>query len=196
MKKSTLALVLTTMALPSFAESKFSGELLLGTADQETELSVGGSTSADDTSIGIRGAYQYNENVAIELAYHNYGEAESSYIDVYGDTYHDKLETTSVNIGIKGVLPVDNNFSLAARLGLAMWDYTLTGTSAALPGGSLTLEDDGTDIYYGIGAQYDFNEKVFVGVEYTVTELDLSLLGVLSADHEVKNFSLSIGSRF
>ncbi|MFC1750416.1 porin family protein [Pseudomonadota bacterium] len=197
MKKYTLALVLATTALPSFAESNFSGELLFGTADQKTEISsLSSSSSGDDTSIGIRGAYQFNERIAIELAFHNYGETDDTYIDSFGDTINDKIETTSINIGVKGVLPLENGFSLAGRLGVAMWDYTLNETDSSLPGFVINSEDDGTDIYYGIGAQYDFNEKVFVGMEYTITEMDVSLFGIVAADHEVKNFSLSVGSKF
>lgn len=196
MKRLTLVLALTTTALPSFAESNFSGELLLGTADQETKISGGSSASGDDTSIGIRGAYQFNENIAIELAYQNYGEADDTYIDEFGDTINDKFETTSINLGVKGILPLENGFSLNGRLGVAMWDYELKETDSSFPGVVFNLDDDGTDFYYGIGAQYDFKENVYIGIEYTITEIDLSLLGIVSADHEVKNFSLSIGSKF
>lgn len=191
MNKIALALVVTFTASVCHAEGKISGELLVGKADQESEVS-GLSISGGDTSIGIRGSYLFNKNIAIEFAYRDYGESEDSYIDEFGDTITETLETSAIAVGVKGVIPLDNGFSLNGRIGISKWDYDIKETGSALPG---EFTADGTDLYYGIGAQYQFNEKVFIGLQYTITKMDVSLVFV-SVDHEVKDISLSLGVNF
>ncbi|MBL0710025.1 MAG: outer membrane beta-barrel protein [Colwellia sp.] len=133
MKKVVLSVLLMSSALPVMAESDFSAELLLGMADQE--LSAGGqSTSGDDISFGIRGAYSLNENFSVEAAYQSYGETDDTYIDDWGDTINDKLSSTALNLGFEGILPLENGFSLNARVGISFWDAELKETDSSLPG--------------------------------------------------------------
>ena len=218
MRKLTLGVLLvsSTIALPVIAEngnsipadsesnvstdkvttfSNFSAELLLGTANQKSEISGFGSTSGDDTSIGVRGAYNINKNVALELAYHLYGETEDSYTDEYGDIITDKVSSSSLNIGVKGILPLDKGFSLHGRAGLALWDAELEETDSYFPGEKIKMDDSGTDLYYGLGMQYQLNQQLNIGVEYTIINMGVSLSGV-SVDHDVKNLSLSLGYNF
>ena len=56
-------------------------------------------------------------------------------------------------------------------------------------------DDNGNDLYYGFGAQYNINSQVTVGLEYTITKMGISTEGV-SADFDVKNMSLSLGYKF
>lgn len=195
MKKLMVGILLTACSIPVLAESKLSGELLLGKADQKSSISGFGSTSGDDTSIGVRGAYQLSNHFSLELAYHNYGESEESYIDEFGDRINDKVESTALNFGIKGTLPFDGGFAVYGRAGLALWDVKYSATDSSMPGEVLALDDDGNDFYYGVGVSYNFTNNFFIGAEYTVTEMDVSIFNV-SIDHEVKNLSLSLGYRF
>ena len=184
-------IILGSTAFSAVAENDFSGEILLGTADQE--VSAGGvSASGDDISFGVRGAFSLSENFAIEGAYQSYGEADDTYIDSFGDTINDKLTTTALNIGVKGIVPLDNGVSLNGRLGISFWDAELKETDSAFPGQTFKADDDGNDLYYGIGIQYKINSQIFIGAEYTITKMDISTNGV-SADLDVNNISLSLG---
>jgi len=194
MKKVVLSVLLMSSVLPAMAENNFSAELLLGMADQELSAN-GQSTSGDDTSFGVRGAYSLNENFSVEGAYQSYGETDDTYIDEFGDTINDKLSSTALSLGIKGILPLDNGVSLNARAGISFWDAEIKETDSAFPGETFKGDDNGNDLYYGIGAQYQINPQIFIGVEYTMTKMGISTEGV-SADFDVKNISLSLGYKF
>ncbi|MGL1958196.1 MAG: porin family protein [Colwellia sp.] len=194
MKKVVLSVLLMSSVLPAMAESNFSAELLLGKADQE--LSVGSySISGDSTSVGIRGIYSLNENFSVEGTYQSYGETDETYIDSYEDTINDKLSTSALSLGIKGIIPLNNGVSLNARAGISFWDAELKETDSYYPGVIFVGDDNGNDFYYGIGGQYDINPQMFIGVEYTMTKMAISTEGV-SADLDVKNISLSLGYKF
>lgn len=189
-----LGVLLGSTSLSASAENSFSAEILLGMADQEVSA-YGSSASGDDTSIGIRGVVSLNKNFSAEIGYHNYGEADDTYIDEFGDTINDKLSTTAFNFGVKGILPLDNGISLNGRIGISFWDSELEETDSSFPGEIFKADDDGNDLYYGIGIQYDINSNIFVGAEYTLTKMDISTDGV-SADLDVDNISLSLGYKF
>ncbi|AHK17771.1 porin family protein [Thalassolituus oleivorans] len=189
-----VGVLLGSSALYASAENKMSAEILLGMADQELSTS-GLSTSGDDVSFGIRGAISLHKNVSAEISYHNYGEADDTYVDGFGDTINDKLTTTAFNLGVKGIFPLNNGLSLNARLGVSIWDSELKETDSSFPGQTFKADDDGTDLYYGVGAQYDINSNMYVGAEYTLTKMDISTDGI-SADLDVDNLSLSLGYKF
>ncbi len=85
-------------------------------------------------------------------------------------------------------LPVTDDFSAYLKAGVYFWDaeasfngnisagsVTYDGTTYA---GSYTLwsgSEDGTDAYYGIGAQYDINDKFGIRADYTMMEVDTSI---------------------
>lgn len=183
MKKTALAILLASMAMPSFAAldtTGFSGEVLLGSA--EHELSGGGVSFSDDVySYGIRGAYQINENFAVEVGYQDLGEAE---FKVDGVTIA-QMDISALTLGVKGMYPLQNGLSVVGRFGLSSIsaEASASGTSAS---------DDANELYFGIGGQYDINEQFYVGVEYLFASSDIA--GEL--DYDIGNLSLSAGIRF
>ena len=198
MKKLILASLVGLTSLPVAADSNFSAEFLLGKTDQEARTDYG-DVEGDDTSIGIRGGYSINENVTLELSYNNYGEIDKSYIDEYGDYINDKVSTTSMNFGVKGSIPLNNGLSIYARIGLSLWDVEFEETDSFYPGETFKGDDSGNDIYYGLGLQYQINDKAFIGAEYTLSEYGVKLGGDfqgLDADVDIKTFALSIGLNF
>ncbi len=198
MRKRALGLIIAVCSAPATADGQLSAELLLGTADQKSTTTFMGeseSTSGDDLSLGIRGSYRVNQNLALEIAYHNYGETDDTYIDSFGDTINNKVSSTAFNLGVKGMLPLDSGITLHGRIGVGIWDVEFWGTDSAFPGEVFTADDSGNDIYYGIGLQYDVSPQVSIGAEYTMTEMGVSAEGI-AVDHEVKNLALSLGFRF
>jgi opacity protein-like surface antigen len=185
-----VGVLLGSSALYASAENKLSAEILLGMANQEISTSDT-SPSGDDISIGFRGAMSLHKNISAEISYHNYGEADDIHIDGFGDTINSKWTTTAFNLGAKGIFPLDNGVSLNARLGISIWDTELKFTDSSIPGQEFKAEDDGTDLYYGIGAEYDINSNMYVGAEYTLTKMNIS-----TADSDVNNLSLSLGYKF
>ncbi len=195
MKKLVIGAILSLVPLATFAnDGRFTAELLVGNTNQEVEGNDG-----DDTSFGLRGVYNVNANFGVEASFQNYGEADYSYIDDFGDTINEKVSSDSLSVGIKGVLPLENGFSLNARLGIAFWNVDADITDSSVPGITFSGGDSGNDIYYGIGGQYSINEKFIVGLEYTVAEFGVSPDGDLqgiSTDLKIGTLALSIGVKF
>jgi len=206
MKKIITALALATLSLPTIANTDFYVEFLMGTAHQKADAGAGSSVSGRGTSWGVRGGYQLADYIAVELAFQDYGEAkESSDYDFEGTAldgvWSETLETTAFNLGFKAVIPFSTGFSLNARMGLSVWEveYNLSRESSdSLAGLSIVLDDNGNNMYWGIGAQYDFSNDILIGFEYRKLEANLntSLPGLRSVDHTIENMSLSIARKF
>ena len=206
MKKTTLALLLSVAATHTYADNFFSFEVMVGNTDQETSF---GSdllpTEGDDNSTGVRASYLINENFAAELTYQNYGEISSSFFygDIFG-TLTETVETTALSIGLKGTLPLENGLSITARAGMSRWDYSLEDRFSDIPELVFTLDEKGSDIYYGVGLEYEINSKVFVGLEYSILEFDETsairlegeTLDHVDFDHEISNLLVSAGVKF
>jgi OOP family OmpA-OmpF porin len=191
MKKITLGILLTSCALPVLAESNLSAEFLVGSAEQESSIESFDIISDNDLSLGIRAALKVTPNIAFELAYQDYGTAEDSYT-VDNDTVTIGVSSSAVNVGVKGIIPFENGLSLNGRIGLSLWDAEFEASALGETG---KTDDNDSDLYYGLGLQYNISPELMVGVEYAYTDMDVSLEGV-SVDHEVNNLSLSLGYKF
>ena len=191
MKNVTLTILLASLSVPALADNKISAEFLIGNADQKGSIKNVGSTSGDDLSFGVRGSYSLNENISLEAAYHNFGQTDDSYVDEFGDTINDKISSTSINFGVKGIIPLESGFSLFGRIGLSLWDVEFEETDSAFPGEKFKADDDGDDIYYGVGVQYSISDQLKIGAEYSVIDMGAEIESI-SVDNEVKNLSLSL----
>jgi len=117
LKRSIIVgVILGASAFSAAAENSTSAEILLGMAGQEASVD-GDLISGDDVSFGLRSAITFNKHISAELSYHNYGEADDTNIDEFGDTISDKFATSAFNLGVKGVFPLENGLSLNARVG-------------------------------------------------------------------------------
>jgi len=201
MKKLGLALIFAALSVPALAENRVSLELLVGSADQElkphamAEKDGEGRKAGDDTSYGVRGVVGLSRHMAFEIAYQVYGTLDDSYIDSFGDTIGEEWSTDSVNLGVKGILPLNESFNLVGRVGVSMWGLEIRLTDSFYPGEVMGVNSSGNDIYYGVGAEYNLNPRTSIGLEYTYTEMATSF-GGLAVDHEVENLSLFLGYKF
>ena len=194
MKTLIIASLVGLSALPAYAEDAFfSAELLLGQATHEF---IG--DSGDDISVGIRGAYNFNANFALEGSYQSYGEASWDYIDELDDDIGESTSASAFNLSVKASLPLEK-FSLYARLGLSFWDLDLEATDSAVPGMVFKGGDSGNDLFYGLGAQYAISETMNIGIEYMEAEYGAEFDGDFDggkADLELATVGLSLGLKF
>lgn len=201
-----LAVAFTSIALPAAADNGFSAELLLGSADQEFTASDSVDSvklSDNSMSYGVRGVYQFNDYFGVELSYQESGEAEKSFIDEFDATIGTEFETRQINVGVKGMIPLQGGFSLVGRLGLSSWDFDADLTDSDFPGVVAELSDSGSDLYYGVGGQYRFNDNLYMGLEYTMLNVDLGLGDLFDdptdpvrAEHDVNSIMLTVGWTF
>ena len=195
MKKLILGLLVSALTLPAFADSNFTAEILLGMGDQKYSIGNVNSSSGDDVTFGLRWGYHLNEYFGLELAYQNHGQIDGSYRDIYNDKINDEVRSSAFNIGTKGKYPFPNGLSVHGRVGISFWNFELEETDSAFPGEKLTEDDNGNNLYYGLGLQYDITSQLVAGIEYSYLEMDVSILGV-AIEHEVNNLALSIGYKF
>jgi opacity protein-like surface antigen len=106
----------------------------------------------DDTAFKIFGGYQINRHFAAEFGY-------SSLFDKNGG------EITAWELVGVGMYPLGNNFSIFGKLGLAKWD-----ASACAFG--ICASDNGTDLTFGVGVQYDLNPKFAIRGQWQRYDID------------------------
>lgn len=207
-----LALLISVASLSTYADSGIYGDVFVGSSSYEVDAVVSGTLEGENflerdtfstdntTSYGLRVGYQFIDFIAIELGYSEFGEADNTFIDDFDDTITQRFGLTAVTLGVKGILPLTNNFSLNARLGMASWDFSAEFQDSSVPGEVENLSKSGEDLYYGVGMEYSFSNSFYTGLEYSITNFDWSerdLEGFSSKiEGENSNIALSVGFKF
>jgi OOP family OmpA-OmpF porin len=113
------------------------------------EVGQGDTGDEDDIGYKLLGGYQFNRNFAAEIAY-------GILVDK-NDT-----EVTALEFVAVGLWPLADNFSLLGKLGFANWEVDS-------PGGG---NQDGTDITWALGVQFDFARNLAFRVSWQRYETD------------------------
>jgi OOP family OmpA-OmpF porin len=111
----------------------------------------------DDTAFRVLGGYQFNRNLAAEVGY-------GMLFDKGG------VDVTSLDVVGVGSFPLGNKFSLFGKLGIAMWEVD------AGPFGS----EDGNDLTYAIGLQYDISRNLALRGQWQSYDTDPEEVDVLT----------------
>lgn len=200
MKRLIATAALTTLiAAPAFAQS-YPGVpdegVYVGTALGQSKLKydIAGfyrdqgypNVSSDDTDTAFKlfVGYQFNPNFAVEASYVDFGDFTASDNDGSGRA---KLSVDGFTAALVGKLPIQDGFSVYGKLGLIAWDADLNESDNT---GSQSFGEDGTDPFYGIGAEYVVNQ-VMMRLEFE--RYDISEGG---EDLNIDLISASIGYRF
>ena len=171
MRKAILfaAALLTLPVLPAVAADN--GFYLGGSVGQANlkidDLSDGISTAdfdADDTAFKLIAGMRPLDWLGIEAAYVNFGEPEDT---VLGQKL--KADGDGISAFAVGFLPT-GPVDLFAKVGLISWDRKIGGT----------FDDDGTDLAYGVGAQFRvLGLSIRAEYEkYDISDVDLDMISV------------------
>jgi OOP family OmpA-OmpF porin len=115
------------------------------------------SVTVDDSDTGFKifGGFQFNKHLGAEIGYVDFGKVGFSGsalgIPVTGDT-----GVTAYTIAGVGTLPLNESFALFGKVGMFSW--TAKGNASA-GGVSISADDSGSDVFYGIGARYNMNKN-------------------------------------
>lgn len=142
MKKIAIATVFSAL----IASPAIAGDGYLGVNVGQNKIDV--SSVKESTAFGILGGYAYNENLAAEVAYIDLGSAERNFST-------SKLTGNVISIAAVGSLPLNNDFSVFAKLGYAQSKIEVPGIS-----------ETKSDLTYGIGAQYNASKTVGIRLGY------------------------------
>ncbi|EPC02851.1 hypothetical protein L861_23865 [Litchfieldella anticariensis FP35 = DSM 16096] len=156
---------------------------------------AGANTDDSDTGYKLFMGYDFGPNFALEASYLDFGDftaSASGFIDGTPASANAKLNIDGFGLGLLGRLPIQGGFSIHAKVGLIAWDAELSGK--AIYDGETVFEAsegaDGTDHFYGVGAEYVIN-RVMVRAEYE--RYDLSDSG---EDFTIDLLSGSVGYLF
>ena len=146
MKNIAIAVLLSAFIVaPAFAaDTPFYAGINVGSAKID---STGFSTT---TSFSLLGGYTFNENVAAEVAYTNFGSKDIG----FGFTY----KSSAFSISGVGSYPINEQFSVFAKLGFASTTLELT----AFP------SESKSDLTYGFGGQFNVDKQIGIRVGYDV----------------------------
>ncbi len=168
--KQHLALTMAGMFLLSpavYAQGGYFG-LGIGTATySEADF------DESDTGLNIYGGLRASENLGFELSYSDFGKPEGNYFG-----YNASVEVTGLGFSVVGFLPVSNNFDLFGKVGLMAWDADVTL-------GPVSASDDGSDLLFGFGATYHFNDQFALRGAWEFVDLDEGELDMLSINAQI-----------
>ena len=124
-----------------------SAEGYIGVGAGQNKMDFSGFSTS--TAFSLFGGYAFNEYFAGELAYVNFGSADTSFPGT-------SVTGNAASLSAVGSLPLSSTFSLFAKLGYASASIEATGNS--------TLTHSDTN--YGIGARYNLSRSVGVRLGY------------------------------
>lgn len=177
MMKTIAALALAVVGLSPLAASA-DAPWYLGAGGGQSEFDIGGF---DDSATGWKffGGYQFHDSFAVEIGYLDTGEAEDSFA---GETL--TVSADGATASLVGMLPIGEQFSLHARLGMFFWDVEAKFDDGFT---TFTASDSGEDLYYGVGAGMKLGETAGLRLEYEIADVE---------DTDVSMISLSVLFRF
>lgn len=121
-----------------------------------------GICEGKDWTWNVYAGYQFNRHLAVEGGYSHLGEHTTSTTLTTGGTVTAQLKSKAFELVGVGFLPLTDNFSLYAKLGLYRYDTDATA-SGLLVG---TSSETGTEFTGGLGMQYTFARNLAARLEW------------------------------
>jgi OOP family OmpA-OmpF porin len=166
MKKTLLAsLLVAAVAAPLSAQAQ-QGYVGIGVGQSNNNIDTTGLTVASrdekKTAFKIYGGAQFSPNWGVEAGYADLGNPRVTFT-VAGVNVPVSGRVSSFYIAGTGTLPVNEQFSLNGKLGVAFNRASLTATV-----GTATVNSSGnkTSLMAGIGAAYHINKNVAITADY------------------------------
>jgi OOP family OmpA-OmpF porin len=157
MKRTILLAVLAALAGTAAAQTAYIGGNV-GRAEQKVSIDGFGSEKDHDTGFKLYGGYNFTQNFGLEAGYADLGKLERS--DFESSV---SLEPKSVYLAATGTLPLDAQFSLFGKAGVARTE--VKGTVSGL-GFRDSGKENRTNGYFAVGAAYAINNNFSVVAEY------------------------------
>ncbi|AUM12980.1 outer membrane beta-barrel protein [Ketobacter alkanivorans] len=178
MKKLVSTFLLSSVAATSALANQGYVGVELGKVQAEVTADyLSENLDFEPTAFKVKGGSELNENLAIE-GYLGFGLSD----DTVEYTYIDAEVNTMVGIGVRGILPLGDAFSVNGKVGLA----------------NISYEDSEGDKYKNTGLEYGVGLKINLGTSSAIT-LDYTFLPDAENDEwdlDIEAEMLSIGFQF
>jgi OOP family OmpA-OmpF porin len=160
MKKLIFALIAAATAVGSAQAQQAYVGVGVASADHSSKLpgTTNGSSDGFKASGKLFGGYDFDKTWGVEAGYTDFRSSNYSYT-LGGQNYSGKADGHSFYVAGKATAPINEQFSVYGKLGAAENKRTL---SDPVFGGSKNK----TEVYAGIGGQYNLNQKVALTLEY------------------------------
>lgn len=166
LKVAVGAMALMTTQVWAVTPSPYLGASI-GQSQMEESLD-GSKFDGSDTAFKIFGGFRFNDFLAAEASYTDFGEPDDSVL----------LETIRVNLSADvqawelsgvGIIPLSQRFELFGKIGIVTWDADVTGTTDFF---STSESDSGTDLTYGVGARFFATPNLAIRGEWQFYDID------------------------
>ena len=126
-----------------------------------------GASFSNPNAISIGGGYNFNPYVGVEADYSSVGDSSLATVRG-GASATEKLKTSSLQVAAVGTYPINNQFSLFGKLGLANTkiDYTATPGPNTIIVGTTATSGSKTNLMFGLGGQYNINKQFGIRLQY------------------------------
>lgn len=162
MKKLIIALVAATAAIGSAQAAQPGPYIGLGIANADHSASIPGTTNSNSdgwkTSAKVFGGYDFDQTWGVEAGYTDFRSSDYSYT-LNGVNRTGSSDGKSFYLAGKASLPINEQFGVYGKLGAASNKRTYNDPV-------FSGSDRKTELYAGVGAEYNFNPKVSVSLEY------------------------------
>ncbi len=162
----------------SHADGNDSGFLVGASAGHADQKDACDDTidSCDDDDLGwkVFAGYKINKHLVVEVGSVDFGEAEFDTPIINLSVAPPQIVPGAIKVEVDGFFlsgltewPVSDKFSVLAKLGMIYWDLEFSITDTADDLALIGDEDEnGTDIFYGLGIQYKLTDKFSLRAEW------------------------------
>jgi opacity protein-like surface antigen len=161
MKKLIFALIAAATAMGSAQAQQGHPYIGLGVASVDHSASLPGTTNSSSdgwkANAKIFGGYDFDKNWGVEAGYTDYRKSDYNYT-LGNQIFHGESEGHSTYIAGKYTAPINDQVSVFGKLGVS--DNKVKLNDANFRGESKT------EVYAGVGGQYNLNQKVALTLEY------------------------------
>lgn len=181
-------LAASALAFSGLSQAQMSGQWYagagLGQAKVKDLCSFASGIPCDDTDTAMKifGGYKVNQNFAVEVAYADLGKAT---LGIPGASA--EYKATTWDILAVGMIPINQQFSVLGKIGMANWNVDAGYNLSLASLGSGSVSASGSDVTYALGVQYDFSNQVGlrgewqhysnVGDDNTTGQSDVDVIG-------------------
>lgn len=170
MKKIAIVTLLSAFAAaPALADNtgKFYVAGDLGSASySNVDPNIPGVTNTAFPNPGmvrIAGGYQFSPTWAAEVGYSKFGDSVVDYGNLGLGAGKATLAMNSLQVAAVGAYPLNPQFDLIGKLGLASNKAELTGTGILA---AAAASESKTDLLIGLGVQYHVSQQVTLRAQY------------------------------
>jgi OOP family OmpA-OmpF porin len=162
MKKLIFVLIAAATAMGSAQAQTGRAYVGVGAASVDHTTSLPGTTSGTSegwkTSGKVFGGYDFNNTWGVEAGYTDFRKSDYSY-KLGAQTVNGQSEGHSTYLAGKVTAPINDQISLFGKLGVA-------DNKVSLKNDPFFKGDSKTELYAGVGGQYNLNQKVALTLEY------------------------------